>query len=111
MTAAPEQASRGATLTRWLSTALLVISLLLYPLTILAVNLYAPELQTGGYFTDTDPVSDAARVLSYVALPAAIIIKSIIAAKESTSLVLVLIAVLSIPLLGEYFAIINELLR
>jgi hypothetical protein len=111
MTATPEHSSRGATVTRRLSTVLLILSLLLYPITILAVNLYAPEMQTGDYFTNTDPASDAARVISYVALPAAILIKSTIAAKEVTSLVLVLIAVLSIPLLGEYFAIINEILR
>jgi hypothetical protein len=111
MTATPEHSSHGATFTRRLSTALVIISLLLYPITLLAVNLYAPELRTSNYLTITDPASDAARVISYVALPAAILIKSFIATKETTSLVLVLVAVLSIPLLGEYFTIINELMR
>lgn len=107
MTGRPEQASRRATLTRRLSTALLLISLLLYPLAVIAANRYAPGLA----LINTDPVSDVARVISYVLLPATILVKAATAAKEATSLVLVLIAVLSIPLLGEYFSIINELLR
>lgn len=93
------------------STALLILSLLLYPLTLIAVNFYAPELKNVNYITGTDPVSDAARILSYVALPAALIIKSVIAVRETTSLVLILTAVLCIPLLGEYFTIVNDLLR